>query len=113
MDMDSSASDRLIVAKQFFENYKNDHITFRSHDLLQLEAVTHAQQLQENEYIQTHRTNRFSISMTRTTFQLLISFLEDNHFVVLLRILNSYVNIDGTPNQSLGGYEAHGNSCLY
>jgi hypothetical protein len=27
--------------------------------------------------------------------------------------LNSYVNIDGTPNQSLGGYEAHGNSCLY
>ncbi|KAJ1503046.1 Transcription initiation factor TFIID subunit 5 [Coelomomyces lativittatus] len=50
--------------------------------------------IKENEFANLHRTERFLLPMTNTTFQLLISFLEENNYVVLLRILNTYINID-------------------
>ncbi|KAJ3372625.1 Transcription initiation factor TFIID subunit 5 [Allomyces arbusculus] len=98
--LDMIAKGMVNEARQFFDSYKSDHVAFHSNDLHQLDMIHFPTQIQENEYARMHRTNRFTVPMTSTTFQLLISFLEDNDFVALLRILNTHVKIDVTNAKS-------------
>ncbi|KAF9915432.1 Transcription initiation factor TFIID subunit 5, partial [Linnemannia zychae] len=80
-------------ATKFMTSYRSDHLEMHSQDIARLAIITDAQHVKENELAQIYRTNKYNLRMAPVSFELLIAFLQDNKFIVLLRIVNQYVNI--------------------
>ncbi|KAF9107522.1 Transcription initiation factor TFIID subunit 5 [Mortierella sp. AM989] len=80
-------------AKELMENFQSDHLEMHSQDIARLTTITDAQHVQENELAQMYRTNKYHLRMSPVSFELLIAFLEDNKFIVLLRIVNQHLDI--------------------
>ncbi|KAF9956224.1 Transcription initiation factor TFIID subunit 5, partial [Modicella reniformis] len=83
--------------KSFMENFKSDHLEMHSQDIARLATITDAQHITENELAQMYKTNKYHLRMAPVSFELLIAFLEDNKFIVLLRIVNQHLNIQVGP----------------
>ncbi|KAF9425867.1 Transcription initiation factor TFIID subunit 5 [Podila epigama] len=82
-------------AKKFMESYRSDHLEMHSTDLIRLATITDAQHVKENELAQLYKTNKYYLRMAPVSFELLISFLQDNKFNVLLRVVNQHLKIQG------------------
>ncbi|KAG0203419.1 Transcription initiation factor TFIID subunit 5 [Mortierella sp. GBA30] len=80
-------------AKKFMDTYKADHLEMHSHDIARLATITDAQHVKENDLAQMYRSNKYHLRLSPVSFELLIAFLEDNKFVVLLRIVNQHLEI--------------------
>ncbi|KAG0270202.1 Transcription initiation factor TFIID subunit 5 [Actinomortierella ambigua] len=88
-------------ARKFMESYRADHMELHAQDMARLATITDAQQAKENELAQMYRTNKYHVRLSQVSFELLIAFLQDNKFMVLLRIVNQHLNIQVTAaNQS-------------
>ncbi len=85
-------------ARSFMDQFKADHIDIHRADILKLSAVSNAQQMKENDYLNTIRQEKSTISMSSYTFELLLSFLQEKKYVFLLKILNQYILIKGRAN---------------
>ncbi|KAK3814303.1 MAG: WD40-repeat-containing domain protein [Benniella sp.] len=86
-------------AKSFMENFRSDHLEMHSQDIARLTTITDPQHVAENELAQMYKTNKYHLRLTPVSFELLIAFLEDNKFMVLLRIVNQHLDIQvGTAN---------------
>ncbi|KAG0001149.1 Transcription initiation factor TFIID subunit 5 [Entomortierella chlamydospora] len=84
-------------AKELMENFRSDHLEMHSQDIARFSTITDAQHVQENELAQMYRTNKYHLRMSPVSFELLIAFLEDNKFIVLLRIVNQHLDIQVGP----------------
>ncbi|KAF9286139.1 Transcription initiation factor TFIID subunit 5 [Mortierella alpina] len=80
-------------AKKFMDSYKADHLEMHPQDIARLATITDAQHVKENELAQMYRTNKYHLRLSPVSFELLIAFLEDNKFIVLLRIVNQHLEI--------------------
>ncbi|KAF8976148.1 Transcription initiation factor TFIID subunit 5 [Entomortierella lignicola] len=80
-------------AKELMDNFRSDHLEMHSQDIARLATITDSQHVQENELAQMYRTNKYHLRMSPVSFELLIAFLEDNKFIVLLRIVNQHLEI--------------------
>ncbi|KAK5822933.1 WD40-repeat-containing domain protein [Linnemannia elongata] len=80
-------------ASKFMASYKSDHLEMHSQDIARLSIITDAQHIKENELAQMYKSNKYNLRMAPVSFELLIAFLQDNKFIVLLRIVNQHVNI--------------------
>lgn len=60
---------------------------------MRLKSISDSVQLKENSLASTYRNNKYNLTMSAYSFQLLINFLQENNFFVLLKILNQYINI--------------------
>ncbi|ORY00702.1 WD40 repeat-like protein [Basidiobolus meristosporus CBS 931.73] len=94
-------------AQEFFKSYKSDHEEFHTPDIQRLEAVTEPQHVEENPLVQIYRKNKYNLKMTNVTFELFISFLQDNKFMLLLRIVNQYLNIQDIETEEGVGITGH------
>jgi transcription initiation factor TFIID subunit 5 len=83
------------LAKSFMENFRSDHLEMHSQDIARLTTITDPQHVAENELAQMYKTNKYHLRLTPVSFELLIAFLEDNKFMVLLRIVNQHLDIQG------------------
>ncbi|KAK4509082.1 mitochondrial FAD carrier protein flx1 [Mucor velutinosus] len=95
-------------AKEFMDTYRRDHVELHTPDLNTLETVTEAQHIQENELAQMYRSNKYNLRMSGVPFELFLNYLQDNKFMLLLRIVNQYLNIQvvhGKLLKSAGGLE--------
>ncbi|KAI8375190.1 WD40-repeat-containing domain protein [Blakeslea trispora] len=95
-------------AKPFFESYKRDHVELHTPDLNTLETVTEPHHVHENELAQMYRDNKYNLRMSGVPFELFLNYLQDNKFMLLLRIVNQYLNIQvvhGKLLKSAGGLE--------
>lgn len=77
------------------DSYKADHLEMHPQDIARLAMITDAQHVKENELAQMYRTNKYHLRLSPVSFELLIAFLEDNKFIVLLRIVNQHLEIQG------------------
>ncbi|KAI8826680.1 WD40-repeat-containing domain protein [Fimicolochytrium jonesii] len=80
-------------AKNFMEAFKADHVELHNQDVLRLSAVTEPQHVAENEVAQNYKSSSFHLRMSQYCFELLLSFLQDNKFMLILRIVNEHVSI--------------------
>eukprot|EP01114_Cavostelium_apophysatum_P013869 TRINITY_DN3455_c0_g1_i1.p1 TRINITY_DN3455_c0_g1~~TRINITY_DN3455_c0_g1_i1.p1 ORF type:complete len:604 (+),score=153.54 TRINITY_DN3455_c0_g1_i1:153-1964(+) len=93
-------------ARSFLDYYKKDLEEQHSEDIVRLAAVTLPEQMQENDFVKQLRTNpnnRFVARLSRFSFELLLSFLHEKKYMLLLSLLNQYLNIkvyNGQPNQN-------------
>ncbi|KAJ1964707.1 Transcription initiation factor TFIID subunit 5 [Dipsacomyces acuminosporus] len=86
-------------AAEFMEKYSRDHIVFHGRDIGTLRTLTAQGHVEENELARLFRGNKYSIRMTRVGFELLLSFLQDHQYTLLMRTVNQRLNIrtvDGT-----------------
>ncbi|KAJ2818370.1 Transcription initiation factor TFIID subunit 5, partial [Coemansia erecta] len=86
-------------AAEFVEQYSRDHVEHHSRDIEALATLTTKAHVEENALARLYRENKYGIRMTRVGFELLLSFLQDHHFTLLMRTVNQYLNIrtiDGT-----------------
>ncbi|CDH56267.1 transcription initiation factor tfiid subunit 5 [Lichtheimia corymbifera JMRC:FSU:9682] len=80
-------------AKEFMETYKNDHIETHMLDINRFETVTTPEHVRENELAQLYRSNKYYLRMSGVPFELFLNYLQDNKYMLLLRIVNQYLNI--------------------
>ncbi|KAI9250494.1 WD40-repeat-containing domain protein [Phascolomyces articulosus] len=94
-------------AKYFMETYKKDHVELHSLDIDRLETVTSPEHIRENELAQMYRNNKYNLRMSSVPFELFLNYLQDNKYMLLLRIVNQYLNIQVVHGKlkSAGGLE--------
>lgn len=85
----------FLIAKEFMETYKNDHIELHMLDINRFETVTTPEHVRENELAQLYRSNKYNLRMSGVPFELFLNYLQDNKYMLLLRIVNQYLNIQG------------------
>ncbi|KAI9471587.1 Transcription initiation factor TFIID subunit 5 [Coemansia sp. RSA 989] len=86
-------------AAEFMELYSRDHVVHHGKDIEVLSTLTCKAHVEENALAKLYRENKYGVRMTRVGFELLLSFLQDHHFTLLMRTVNQYLNIrtiDGT-----------------
>ena len=67
-----------------------------SKDITRLATITDPAHLKDNELALNFRQNKYGIIMSKYSFELLLCFLQDNKFMLLLRLMNQYSTIQGT-----------------
>jgi len=82
-----------ILAKRFFSSFRGDHIEQHTAELNRMEGIISPQHLEKNPFVTSLRINRYVVKMSRYGFELLLSFLQDNKFMMLLRIINQFINL--------------------
>ncbi|TPX63538.1 hypothetical protein SpCBS45565_g06517 [Spizellomyces sp. 'palustris'] len=80
-------------AKHFMELFRVDHSELHGQDIARLSAILEPHHVSENDLAQNFRANRYGLRMSRYSFELLLSFLQDNNFMLLLRIVNEHISI--------------------
>ncbi|KAJ2708341.1 Transcription initiation factor TFIID subunit 5, partial [Coemansia spiralis] len=86
-------------AAEFMELYSSDHVVHHGKDIGVLATLTSKAHAEENALARLYRENKYGVRMTRVGFELLLSFLQDHHFTLLMRTVNQHLNIrtvDGT-----------------
>jgi len=83
-----------IEAMKFLQAHRGDHIKKHGTEIGRLESLTNANQMKENPFIQNFRQYKFHITMCRYAFELLLAFLHEKKFMLILSILNHYLNIE-------------------
>lgn len=79
--------------RRFFTTFQADHLRGHEPELVKLSAITNASHLRENNVAAIFRGNKYNLQLSTYSFEMLISYLQENHFHVLLRIVNQYLNI--------------------
>ncbi|KAJ3411859.1 Transcription initiation factor TFIID subunit 5 [Chytridiales sp. JEL 0842] len=75
------------------ESFASDHMDVHKSETLRLRTIVTPDHIAENELAQTFLKNRYGVRMSRYSFELLLSFLQDNKFMLLTRVLNRHVSI--------------------
>jgi transcription initiation factor TFIID subunit 5 len=98
--LDMLSKGAIAEARQFMEKHKNEHLEAHEDEMMRLSTITESAQLKENALATAFRTNKYNVAMSAYSFQLLMSFLQDgastlagNGNVLLLKIINQYINI--------------------
>ncbi|KAK9242994.1 WD40-repeat-containing domain protein [Lipomyces tetrasporus] len=98
-DRDSPATS---LARKFFDTYSGDHSILHGHDLQLLSGLTLPEHLQENETAKLYRENKYRLNISRTTFDLLLHFLDENERnggPVTIRLINQYIETNITTSR--------------
>jgi len=99
--LDLISRNHFDAAKDFMDRNAKDHDELHSDEIKELANVTTSDHLTSNQIAHTWRNNRYNITMSRFSFELVVSYLQEKKFMLLLSILNQYLNIkvfSGQPN---------------
>lgn len=83
------------IAHGFFESHKTDFVDQYPMDMQQLCTITEPHHVQENATAVLFRENKYTIMMSSYAFDLLLSFLQDNKMMTMLKFVNQYLNVKG------------------
>ncbi|KAG0436770.1 Transcription initiation factor TFIID subunit 5 [Dictyocoela muelleri] len=86
--IDLIRSNNLNEANNFFEKNKD----FHTKEALSLKGLT-PMYLSENPVVMAFKNNKYHIQIGKSAFDLLLSFLEDNEMVYVLKMINQYIDI--------------------
>lgn len=75
-------------------------------DLQKLKSVTDQAHLSDNPLVLSFRQNKYALIMSKYSFELLLSFLQDNKFMLILRLMNQYITIQAT-SEKPGNYDSN------
>lgn len=93
------------AAKEFFNSIKDEHTVLHGYDVRNFVAVSLPAHLNDNALALLYRQNKYRVSLSRTTFDLLLNFMfeiEADGGAIIMRLLNQYIEIQavsGRPGQ--------------
>ncbi|KAI9205820.1 WD40-repeat-containing domain protein [Polychytrium aggregatum] len=83
-------------ARHFLDAFRLDFIEEHGQDIQRLSSILEPHHIQENEFAQLFRKSKYTVILSRYSYELLIAFLQDNKLFLLLRIVNQHINIQAT-----------------
>eukprot|EP00026_Physarum_polycephalum_P004444 Phypoly_transcript_04463.p1 GENE.Phypoly_transcript_04463~~Phypoly_transcript_04463.p1 ORF type:complete len:668 (+),score=124.44 Phypoly_transcript_04463:86-2005(+) len=92
-------------AHKLMDQVSPDHTEFHEDELKRLRGVTTPAHVLENELAIMFRNNKFNVTLSAYSFDLLLNFLNDARFMLLLSIVNQYLSIrviQGRPGDRAG-----------
>ncbi|CAH1766861.1 6643_t:CDS:10 [Entrophospora sp. SA101] len=98
----------LNQATEFFNIYQLDH-EIHLNEINKMKFITQPQHIQEDEFVQNFRSKKYTVSMSRTSYEILIRFLQDNN-TLLLTMVNQYINVEVTEEDVGSSYTDIGTS---
>lgn len=66
--------------------------------------------MKDNELVRNFRDNKMEVELSRYSFELLLSFLHERKFLLLLSIINVRLNVKGRKHSSFGNELAYPDS---
>lgn len=89
----------LTQAQKLLQLHRQDDLspTFEN-DLAQLSHCTEPMHVAENELAIRFKENRYVVSLSSYAFELLVAFCQDAQLLLILRILNMYIDLRGKSN---------------
>eukprot|EP00252_Welwitschia_mirabilis_P003149 TRINITY_DN13239_c0_g1_i1.p1 TRINITY_DN13239_c0_g1~~TRINITY_DN13239_c0_g1_i1.p1 ORF type:complete len:659 (+),score=138.91 TRINITY_DN13239_c0_g1_i1:219-2195(+) len=97
--LDLIAKGHTQEARSFFQTFREDHNSLNFRDLQRLEGVLSPQHLEEMEFARSLRQNKTSIKMCQYSYELLIQFLHKGDYILMLGIINEWINFQVSPGQ--------------
>ncbi|KAK9469725.1 WD40-repeat-containing domain protein [Lipomyces arxii] len=91
----AASSGATTLARKFFDSYSPDHAVLHGYDLQLLSGLTLPEHLKENETAKLYREHKYTLHLSRTTFDLLLHFLDENERnggPVTVRLINQYID---------------------
>ncbi|KAJ1974924.1 Transcription initiation factor TFIID subunit 5 [Dimargaris xerosporica] len=80
-------------AQRFWDLFSSDHQWRHPQDVQRLALVQEPSHTQDNPLAQRFLQSKYNVRMSKVAFELLMSFLQENKCMLLLRIINQFVNI--------------------
>lgn len=80
-------------ALKLIDQVSPDHQEFHEDELKRLRGVNTPAHVNENELSIMFRNNKFNVTLSAYSFELLLNFLNDSRFMLLLSIVNQYLSI--------------------
>eukprot|EP01104_Vermistella_antarctica_P008364 TRINITY_DN2087_c1_g1_i1.p1 TRINITY_DN2087_c1_g1~~TRINITY_DN2087_c1_g1_i1.p1 ORF type:complete len:655 (+),score=160.78 TRINITY_DN2087_c1_g1_i1:295-2259(+) len=91
--LDLVAKGHDMEASKFLQNHREEHNHKHAQEIQRLKSVTTPELMRENELVNIYRSLKFNIRMCSYALELLLSFLQDHKFMLLLSVLNQYTNL--------------------
>ncbi|KAL6064870.1 LisH domain-containing protein [Balamuthia mandrillaris] len=92
----------LDEAKEFMRDHQHEHMELHADELVRFQSVTTPGQLEENDLVRKFRTFKYNVKLCNYSYELLIGFLQQASFMLLLGIVNQYLNVNvfsGEPDE--------------
>lgn len=83
-------------ASEFLQKFKSDHHEQHLEEITRLSSIVDPRHLNENLIAKNFRSSKYGVKMCKYSFELLLYFLQDNKFMLLLRLINQYINIESS-----------------
>uniref|UniRef100_A0A6B2KZ13 TFIID subunit TAF5 NTD2 domain-containing protein n=1 Tax=Arcella intermedia TaxID=1963864 RepID=A0A6B2KZ13_9EUKA len=80
-------------ASSFLRRHRSEHSEKHKQEIDRLETVLTPEHMKENEMVINFREHKFNLQMCSYSFELLLAFLHDKKFMLLLSIINQYLII--------------------
>jgi transcription initiation factor TFIID subunit 5 len=76
--------------------FRDEFSQLHGDELDKLSGIYDASQLKDNSVASMFRSNKFTIHMSSYSFQLLITYLQEQKFVRFIKIINQFIKIRST-----------------
>jgi transcription initiation factor TFIID subunit 5 len=76
--------------------HREEHDHYYATEITRLQSITAPEHLKENELALLFRNNKFNVKMCSYSFELMLAYLHEMKFMLLLSLINQYINIRGT-----------------
>lgn len=80
-------------AHRFFEKFREDFKLMHGDEMTKLKSLNDGAQLKENSLAAIYRSNKYNLTMSAYSFQILVNFLQENSMFIMLKILNQYLSV--------------------
>ncbi|KAJ3127152.1 Transcription initiation factor TFIID subunit 5 [Nowakowskiella sp. JEL0407] len=97
MYLDLVAKNEPALSRQFLEKFKQDHIETHTADIKLLSDITLPQHIQASQVAIQYREGKYFVQLSKYSFLLLLNYLQDGQWVLLLRLINQYIRIQIYP----------------
>lgn len=86
----------VIASQTFYKEHALEHENTHGHDLKGLKALSLPQHIEDDQLARLYRENKYRVNLSKTTFTLLMHFLEETKDAggnVILRFINQRIDI--------------------
>eukprot|EP01116_Phalansterium_solitarium_P021081 TRINITY_DN6434_c0_g1_i1.p1 TRINITY_DN6434_c0_g1~~TRINITY_DN6434_c0_g1_i1.p1 ORF type:complete len:651 (-),score=33.48 TRINITY_DN6434_c0_g1_i1:10-1962(-) len=81
------------LAADFLTSQRREHEAIFGDEIRRLQGVTTPDNMRDNELVRTFRGHKYVVSMSRFSCDLMVSFLREKNYMLLLRTINQYVTV--------------------
>ncbi|KAL3533367.1 hypothetical protein ACH5RR_006888 [Cinchona calisaya] len=97
--MDLIAKGHIQEARNFFNNFHEDHEMMHSRDLQKLEGVLSPSHLEEMEFAHSLRQSKVNIKICQYSYDLLLQYLHKTQSITMLGLINEHINFQVSSGQ--------------
>eukprot|EP00854_Cymbomonas_tetramitiformis_P019465 gene19465-23274_t len=97
--LDLIEKDYVAQAREFLDSFLPDHQRLHSAEMKKLQGLGAPGHIDTNDQAKIFRRNKFNVKLCHYSFDLLLRFLHNSGFMLLLSIINERISVKVSPGQ--------------